>query len=139
MARFLLWSVVFCVALLLIDQFFVHIPQRQPALAAARQFYVEFRQRLFALGKETASPSIESLIERERRAPAPSPPAAAPTNAPVPATRLPALPVVAPAPAATVAKPSGYVYADASGTLQMVEHLDQVPARYRASAQPLAR
>lgn len=158
---FFLWSTVFCLLLMLIDQYFVRIPQRQPAMVATRQFYVDFRQRLFALGKGVVPPpSIEALIEKERKRPATSldqTPAAAATKAattppssPPAVKELQATPTkVAQAakagnPDSTTTRPaaagsSGYVYADASGALQIVERLDQIPSRFRSSAQPLAQ
>lgn len=139
---FLLWSCVFCLSLLLVDQVLMRVPMQQPALAATQRFYRDFRQRLFTLGEQVPAPTIEGLIEKARREPEPSKPApaVAPTSESTKPVKSAATPASAPAPAPK-AKQSGpgFVYADERGELHMVERLEQVPGRYRASAQPLSR
>lgn len=61
---FLLWSAVFCGALLLIDLIFVHVPMRVSGLTEAQRFYVDFRGRLVALTAPKVEPTIEGLIEK---------------------------------------------------------------------------
>ncbi|HAD03305.1 MAG TPA: hypothetical protein DCF93_01130 [Desulfuromonas sp.] len=174
----LLWSAVFCLALLLIDLVFVHVPMRVSGLTEAQRFYVDFRGRLLALTKPRVEPTIEGLIEKSvtlkdaavdsvKESLAPEvkgstvTPAAKPVAAPrektparpvvsAPSTPAPKVAAAAPAPArhapVAAAKPvasaksatSGYVYADDSGEIHIVERLEQVPRRYRQRAQPLA-
>lgn len=139
---FLLWTCVFFVLLLLIDQFLVRVPLQQPALAATQRFYRDFRQRLFALGEQVPTPTIEGLIEQARREPgsAKPVPSVAPTSGPAKSVKPAATPASVPASAPRAKQPnSGFVYADERGELHMVERLELVPERYRASAQPLSR
>ncbi len=168
----LLWSAAFCLALLLIDLVFVHVPMRVSGLAEAQRFYVDFRGRLLVLTKPRVEPTIEGIIEKsvslkdaavdsvkeslapEEKTPAVTPaakPVAVPTDktkakpvaaAPVPvapkvAAAAPPPPRAAPVAPAKPAASSGYVYADDSGEIHIVERLEQVPSRYRKSAQPL--
>lgn len=120
----LLWSLVALLLLAAVDQFFVRVPQRQPLLGTARSFYLDLRGRLLQLG-----------------APAPTPLHPAPTAKPAP----PPEPAKKPLPATPPQNPGehgksvGFVYADGEGVLRFTDTLEQVPARYRKDAQPLAR
>lgn len=167
MARVLsvfLWVLVFCVAILTIDQLFVHVPMTTSGFAESRRFYLEFRQRLLSLRDSVPeATSIEAIIDQNvaipvttsATKPAPalrsdqpsnSAPQASFANA-APATEsvspvataavVPVSPPARKSSPAAAKKTTGYVYADAQGELHFVDRLDQVPARYRREAQSL--
>jgi len=106
---------VFAVALLVgFDQLLVRVPLGIPGVSQAQTFYVDFRGRLLGLVgfdevAEAPEKSIEQVIEKTRNAPA-----------------------------ATSKVSQRYLYVDESGALQFVDSLQQVPTKYRNSAQPLA-
>jgi len=80
-----------------------------------------------------ADKPVAASMEKTKTKPGASTPVPlAPKVAAAPSPSRPA-PVVATPPAA-----SGYVYADDSGEIHIVERLEQVPTRYRQRAQPLA-
>ncbi len=120
----LFWCLVFLLLLVALDQVMVRVPPVHPAHAALTDFYRDFRQRLFSLIEIVPSDkpqTIEAVIDQKRKAK----PSAIPAAQPKAATQ--------PSPA----KPTRYVYADQNGTLQFADNLDDVPAVYRASAEPL--
>lgn len=122
----LLWGVVALLLLAAVDQFFVRIPQRQPLLATARAFYLDLRGRLLNLGAATPAPPAPAADAKPATTPSPAPvgkPAA------LPAAKKPA----------AGDKTAGFVYADGEGVLRFADTLEQIPARYRKDAQPLAR
>jgi hypothetical protein len=123
---FLLWAIVFFLLLLALDQLWVRVPMQQPALAAVREFYLEFRGRLLHLAGGPAPVTIESVIDQA----IPDPP-----KSPSPLLK-PALPVSPAQPATTTPR---FLYVDSSGTLQFADRLEDIPAPYRASARPLER
>ena len=108
LVKFLFWGTVFVALLLVIDQFFVRVPVDIPGVTEVRHFYLDFRHRLFGTVAEHGPDAIGSAIEQ---AESPPPPARAVTPR--------------------------WVYADEAGNLQFADHLEEVPARYRAEAQPL--
>lgn len=158
----LLWAIVFCVTLLILDQLFVHVPMTMSGFAESRRFYLDFRQRLLTLRDPVPAPSIEAIIDQNVTA-TPALPTAATTPAPArrdeqhanQPVQMPAAKATPPAvagatatvaplptaarksPTASTGKTTGYVYADAQGELHFVDRLDQVPARYRREAQSL--
>lgn len=110
----LLWSVVFCAALLLIDLIFVHVPLSAPGLTESQRFYRDFRQRLLTLRTPAPpAPSIEALIEQNTAAVPPAPATTKPQPQPpepvepasTPATAVAPPQSVKPTPLPTVAAP----------------------------------
>lgn len=108
------WSLLVLVLLIGFDQFMIRVPLQVPGVTQAQTFYVDFRGRLLGLiGVDSftgrSGQSIEQVIE---------------ANSQPPAVKV---------------KPAQrYLYVDDSGILQFADSLDQVPARYRDAAQPLA-
>lgn len=116
--KFFLWAVVFLGLALAADQLLLRVPMQQPALAAIRGFYLDFRHRL--LGFDGPGPaSIEQAIDQaappqKKTGPAPAPPV---TQNTLDAPR--------------------YLWVDADGTLQFAERLEDIPRPYRSKAKPL--
>jgi len=118
----LFWGLVFLLILVALDQTLVRVPPVHPAHAAVREFYRDFRSRLFSIIEVVppdAPQSIEAVIDKGRKV----------------ATKV--SPGEEPQPKAAPAKPIRYVYADQDGALQFADSLEQVPATYRTSAEPL--
>lgn len=112
--KYFLWVVVTLVLAGALDQALVRMPLAIPGLQQTQAFYIDFRSRLLGLvtGTATVAPlpeSIDAVIERSTA------------------------PVVAP-----VVKSKRYLYVDTNGTLQFADSFEQVPAKYRQVAQPLA-
>mgnify|MGYP001292083884 CR=1 FL=1 len=105
--RALFWGLVFVFLLGGIDQLLVQTPFKGPLIGSVRTFYLDFRTRLLGLAGPPEPESVEQSIEQ--------------------------------ATAAEVTAPQAqrYVYADASGTLQFADSLDEVPEKFRSEAQPL--
>ena len=142
MARFfsiLLWTAVFCLLLLAIDQLLVRVPATAPAHLAVATFYRDLRGRVI------------DLVSGTRPAPSPAIPAkpvsppkakAAPANVEaIIEQRRPAPPVATAKPAASppaAAEPAPrYVYADDRGELHFAETLAEIPEQYRDRAKRL--
>ena len=112
-AKYLLWILVLLAIGLGLDQMLTRVPLTAPGLVQTQRFYIDFRQRLghlfFAGSAPEVPATIEGLIDRSTPEPAPG------------------------------ANPSGsrYLYVDGDGVLQFADSLQQVPVRYRDSAQPL--
>jgi hypothetical protein len=144
MARFLatlLWTAVFLLILLAIDQLLVRVPASHPAHVAVTTFYRDLRSRVIELAKgvkappapaapakpaplsrdnaKTSAASVEAIIEQRR--PAASAATAKPVNG---------------SPAAAEPAPR-YVYADDRGELHFAETLAEVPEQYRDKARRL--
>lgn len=151
---FLVWLLVLVVGAVIFDQVMLRVPLRAPVLAESQIFYRDFRARLLALAHARPQParSIEAVIEQNQTKPsepAPPPPAALVPKAPkVPKTTAPrptpaAKPSAPPATAKAVTPPSreigGYVFADEEGVLHLVAKLEEVPQKFRATAQPLKK
>ncbi|TFG89652.1 MAG: hypothetical protein E4H17_00215 [Gemmatimonadales bacterium] len=141
----LLWTTVFLLIMLAIDQFLLRVPASVPAHAAVATFYRDLRSRLLDLavaksplpvkapgapakpappdktGEPATAPpgSIEAIIEQQR------PQRAAPPPAPGKGKG------VKPAPADPVAR---YLYADEQGTLHFAATLAEIPEQYRDKA-----
>jgi len=121
--KFLLWSLVFLGLLLACDQLLLRVPMQQPALAAVRAFYLDFRGRLIDLGEGRSPATIDQVIDR---AVTTGPEDDGPAQAQAPA---------APDPGGT--QPH-YLYVDGEGNLQFADRLEEIPARYRKEARSLA-
>ncbi len=112
--KYFLWLVVILVVMVGLDQAFVRMPMAVPGLQQTQVFYVDFRSRLLGLVTGTATvtqppDSIDAVIESS-------------TSSPV----------------KQATKSKRYLYVDDGGTLQFADSLEQVPAKYRQVAQPLA-
>ena len=165
MTRFLsilLWTAVFLLIVLAVDQLLVRVPASHPAHIAVATFYRDLRARALDLaqGKSrgpAASPSIEVRKEQGKPAPPPARPATIEgvierrqtvpskpvVSKPVAKTAAPAVKAPAPPSAKSKAVPPRetakdeaprYVYADAGGELHFAETLAEVPEEYRGKA-----
>ncbi len=123
LARPLLWTLLFLLILVGIDQFFMRVPTRQPALNVVREFYLDLRTRMLHLVPRQKPTSVEAVIEQAEQAPA--------KPRPQPAVKKPAPPVVANEPS--------YFYADDQGELRFADSLDEIPVRFRKEAQRLEK
>jgi hypothetical protein len=141
MTRFfsvLLWTAVFCLLLLAIDQLLVQVPARFPAHAAVATFYRDLRSRTI---------DLFSGVKSAPATPAKPKPAAPPkgTAKTGPASvegiieQRQARPTVPPAPkrAAAPDRATRYVYADSQGELHFAETLAEIPEQYRDKARRL--
>jgi len=128
--KFLLWTLVFLGLLLATDQVLLRVPMEQPALAAVRGFYLDFRGRLLRLAGHAPPATIDQLIDEAVQSPAPVSTPGRPATAPRPAP-APAQPEAAAAPR--------YLWVDAAGDLQFADRLEDIPERYRGEARPLER
>ncbi len=109
--KYFLWLVVILALSLGFDQLMLQLPLPAPGLKQTQEFYVDFRSRLIGLlNGSTAAPAdpIDAVISAKAR------------------------------PAKTKQASHRYLYVDADGNLQFADSLQQVPARYRDSAQPMA-
>lgn len=108
------WILFSCALLSGLDQFLVRVPLALPGVTHAQTFYVDFRGRLLGLiGIEGAAKlpknSIEQVIEATQGLPA-----------------------------GKIQADRRYFYVDDTGALQFVDSFEQVPPKFRKSAQPLA-
>jgi len=151
MIRFLsilLWTAVFLLMVLAIDQLLVRVPASYPAHVAVATFYRDLRSRVVDLAKGLTAPSVPAAPAK------PSPPSRAKGAPPAPASveaiieQRQAKPAPSvqrqPAPAVRpVAKPPAnepsprYVYADDQGELHFAETLAEVPEQFRDKAKRL--
>ena len=125
----LVWTFLFLIMMLTIDQFLVQVPPVNPAHAAISNFYRDFRSRMIDIvfGEKKTSPvSIEAVInEQGKRHKATSPGNAAGKGQGKPAAK-------------TQPKDSRrYIYSDAHGELQFADSLEEVPKAFRGQAQPM--
>jgi hypothetical protein len=127
--KMIFWTFLFLIMMLAIDQFLVQVPPVNPAHAAIRNFYRDFRSRMIDLvfGEEKTEPaSIEAVIDEQGK------------------TRKAALPASAKdtEQSKPAAKPQAqahrrYIYSDARGELQFADSLEEVPKAFRGQAQPM--
>ena len=162
MTRFfsiLLWTAVFLLIVLAVDQLLVRVPASHPAHVAVATFYRDLRARALVLvqgesRRPTPSPAASPPVTRKREekpVPPPARPATvegvierrqaasakaveqktAPRAAAAPAIKAPVPP---PPREAVTAESPRYVYADAGGELHFAETLAEVPEEYREKA-----
>ncbi len=114
--RWFIWGLFSLLLLTAIDQILLNVDAPVPGYVEAREFYVDFRNRLLGL---TDNDKVAQMISINKSTPAvvksPEKTGAAPTK-----------------------KPQRYLYVDAEGALQFVDKLEQVPLQYRRDAQPLS-
>jgi len=124
MFRYFLWLLVILAMILSFDQLMLSLPMKMAGLKETQQFYVDFRQRLFNLLEQPAS-------EHSARPPVKPGKSPAGGDSIAGVIRQRTVPT-------TPEKNSRYLYVDNDGNLQFADSFDQVPSRYRASAQRLA-
>ena len=108
--KIFIWLVLLLVVVGGFDQFLLRVPLEMPGLSQAQTFYVDFRARLLGLvGVDPATPSASIEQLIETTGSAPQ-----------------------------QLQPQRYLYVDADGVLQFADSLQQVPAKFRQAAQPLA-
>ncbi len=123
--KWLFWTILFLLALLAIDQFFVKVPPVHGTHAALSEFYLDFRQRLLgmAIGDQAVVNSRSIHIPGERNT---------------------IEKVIDQSGETSTAEGRGnhktqrFVYSDEQGNLQFAESLKEVPSEYRETAQPMA-
>lgn len=128
----LIWTILFLVMMLVIDQLLVQVPPVHPAHAAVSNFYRDFRSRMIDLvfnEKKAAPQSIEAVIEKEQSKQDPKLQKSKPSDH---GQTLPGN-------STQMNKSQRYVYSDSKGELQFADSLDEVPVKYRAQAQPMAK
>lgn len=119
--RYFLWTIVILAMVLSFDQLMLSLPMKMAGLKETQRFYVDFRQRLFNLFEHSSS---------EKPPARPGAPAASGDSI--------ARVITKGATPKTAEKSSRYLYVDNNGNLQFADSLEQVPSRYRDSAQRLA-
>ena len=126
--RWLLWTGLFLIMLLAVDQFFVQVPPLHPAHGAVSRFYQDFRSRLgqMVFDPQSAPPAV---VKKP----------AAPTRKPPKSIEAIIAQQAKTADPKTVEKAQRYVYSDADGQLQFADSLEAIPEKFRALAQPLSR
>jgi hypothetical protein len=110
----IIWTFVFLLLLLAVDQFLLRVDFAQPQMRIVRSFYLDFRQRLLTLGGSSAPDSVDEIIESERRGVTP-----------------------AQTPQRKTAASPRYLYVDQDGTLQFADSLEEIPPALRKGAQRL--
>ena len=143
MARFLsilLWTVVFLLIVLAVDQLLVRMPASHPAHVAVAGFYRDLRGRVCDLArgeKPAPAPTAAPLPARREGKGKDAPPAS--IEGVIGAQQGQAAKVpkpVANPPAGKGATPR-YVYADAGGELHFADTLAEVPEEYRGTVRTL--
>ena len=141
---FLLWTVVFLLLLVGLDQLLVRVPASHPAHVAVATFYRDLRSRLIDLAGENL------LAQSPARPAKPVPPAPGPAPAsaekaiktPHPGPSQPSTTIATPAkpkPASPRAEPSPrYLYADDRSELHFADTLAEIPEPYRDKARRFA-
>jgi hypothetical protein len=142
----LLWTAVFLLIVLAVDQLLIRVPASLPAHVAVADFYRDLRGRVLELAKggkpapaaeatpatppapstKAAPGSVEAIIEQR---------AAMPPVLDQPEAPAAARPGTA-GPQANGAQPR-YVYADHQGQLHFADTLNEVPTEYRSKAKVL--
>jgi hypothetical protein len=123
---FFVWTLVFVLLLLGIDQFFLRVPASMAPHREAQVFYLDFRTRLLALFPAGRKADQQRAGGQEQPL--------------VPAEKGPggAAPVTKPPPPSTAGEVR-YIYVDQAGELHFADSLQEVPSRYRAEARPMSR
>jgi len=107
-SKAIFWIIVFFALLLAVDQFLLRVEFKSGGMQVAREFYLDFRQRLIGLGSVAGPSSVEEVISGKDE----------------------------PAPAAEGAAPR-YLYADENGQLQFANSMEDIPPRFRKNAERL--
>jgi hypothetical protein len=136
----LLWTAVFLLILLALDQLLVRVPASAPAHVVVATFYRDLRGRVLDLAKGAlATPAPASAPAKG--SPSVTPPKGAPgsVEAIIEQQQAQPLPAANAAPRPPVAKEPKprYVYADSRGELHFAETLAEIPEQYRTKAKVL--
>ena len=125
----IIWTFLFLVMMLAIDQFLVKVPPVNSAQAAISNFYRDFRGRMidlvFGHGK-TAPKSIEAVIDEQGK-----------NRKAASLTTIKGKEPGQPAAKSEAKAGRRYIYSDARGELQFADSLEDVPKAFRAQAQPM--
>lgn len=134
---FLFWSLVFFLAAVGLDQFFVRVEMRRPVLVEVRTFYVDFRARL--LRQMAGFPNIDVPFTQKQLLPTMPKNFSADDNPTVAVDgKQPKSVATLPVSVASESNPR-YLYSDDKGNLLFVDRLEDIPSADRGAAQPLAR
>jgi hypothetical protein len=112
-ARFFLWTILFLVLLVGVDQFILRFPSKAPVLTEIREIYFDFRSRLLRLVRSERGTTVESVIEQTGGK---KPPSSDPEKC-----------------------SARYLYVDQKGELQFADTLEEIPPHCRKKAQKLDR
>ena len=127
--RYFLWLVVICALALSFDQLMISFPLTTPGLEATQKFYVDFRQRLVKLTSNQAAQVGKKTVKQTPEQPKDKPLSNDSIAKVISKTAV----------AKIKQEASRYLYVDDQGDLQFADHLEQIPKRYRNSAQALAK
>jgi hypothetical protein len=138
----LLWTLVFLVLLIGIDQLLVRVPFTSPAPLAVATFYRDLRSRVINLTKGMTTAPGPSPAKQTKPLPTSPGKAVPPASIEGVIEQHQTKPATAATPAPAVRAPAGdaaprYLYADDQGELHFAETLAEVPARFRAQARVL--
>ena len=114
-AKAIIWTIIFVALLLATDQFLLRVEFSQAQMQVARSFYLDFRQRLIALGGGADPGSVEAVIETNQE------------------TALPGVVV-----RRNEADEPRYLYLDADGNIQFANSLEDIPRTLRDQAERLS-
>lgn len=114
-SKAIIWTVIFVVLLLATDQFMLRVEFSQPQMQVARSFYLDFRQRLIALGGQSEPDSVEAVIESTR--PETTPDVVRRRNA---------------------GDSPRYLYLATDGTIQFADSIEEIPDELRDGAERLS-
>ena len=128
--RYVLWLVVVLTLMLSFDQLMISFPLTTPGLSQTQKFYVNFRQRVGNLVYRIAE-KPQSALKKADKVASPTRQKSSPDT----------IAKVISKSAVTNVKQeaSRFLYVDAQGDLQFADSLEQIPKRFRESAQPLAK
>lgn len=138
----LLWTAVFLLIVLAIDQLLVRVPASTPAHVAVATFYRDLRGRLVDLAKGVKSTSASVPASAPAKATPPTKSVKGPAGsveAIIEQQQAHSAPAAPPATGRPAAKEPGprYVYADSRGDLHFAETLAEVPEPFRDKARRL--
>jgi hypothetical protein len=114
-SKAIIWTILFIVLLLAADQFMLRVEFSQPQMQVARSFYLDFRERLIALGGEGEPESVEAVIESTEA-----------DTIPEAFTRR------------NEGEALRYFYIDTDGNIQFADSIEEIPRELRNSAERLA-
>lgn len=114
-SKAIIWSIIFVVLLLAADQFMLRVEFSQPQMQVGKSFYLDFRQRLIALGGGAGSDSVESLIESNES-----------DTTPTVVLRR------------NEGESPRYLYLAPDGTIQFADSIEDIPAELRDGAERLS-
>lgn len=114
-SKAIVWSIVFVALLLATDQFMLRVEFSQSQMQVARSFYLDFRQRLIALGGSSDHDSVGAVIELTQ-----------PDTMPDVVRRR------------NEGDSPRYLYLDAEGTIQFADSIEEIPTALRDGVERLS-